>query len=1018
MLDALGRFCHRHNRLIVIAWLALMLAGFGIGSKVFDRLAESDYATPGSESVRGTELVEDVAGAGERVVVLVDGHDVDDPSLRTAVTEAVGDVRTQPHVLSAVDWYSTRTPSMRSEDGDASLVVVELDNALSGDAADEAHDLVSERMERLTAEVSGVDVKVGGTTAVFRDFTTQVEHDIRRGELIAFPITLVLLVLVFGGIVAALLPLVGTVGAIAGSLLALLGFTYVIDIDSNAISITTIMGLGLSIDYALLVVSRYREERGHGLDGRVATGRAIAAAGRTVCFSALTVAAALSGMFAFKTPMFHAFALAGISVIVIAALAALTLVPALLGLAGRWIKAPTRPVPDEGFFSRIARGTQKVAPLVAVVVAGLLLFAGSPFLDAKFGGIDHTALPRSSESRVVADAQEDRFPGGGSEPVSVVAEVPRAELATYGRDTVADLPGVDSVRASDLGNGVAVLDVYPDDPAADQPSEQAGEEVVRAIRADRPDFTIHVTGSAALLVDLKAEIAERLPWGLAIIGIATFLLLFLMTGSVLIPVKALLMDALSLGATFGMLVLVFQEGHLSDLLGFDPPGSLDLFVPILVFAFAFGLSMDYEVFLLSRIKEAYDATGDNKRAVATGLQRSGRIITSAALLIIVVCAGFVSGELVMIKQMGLAMCVAVAVDATLVRCLLVPATMTLLGRANWWSPRWLRAVHRRIGLHESPSLPGTAVAAPGVAAAASADGTAPPVRHVSHEIRTESGRVVPVRLVLRDDDGPVLVFWPALGVAARYYTRFADALADRGVSVALPDLPGQGDSTVEPRTSAIGYGSVLADDVPATLAAVREQLPGRRLLLGGSSLGGQLAVLYAAIRPDDVDGLVLVASGTAFFGGFPNVRRRLSVLGLSQFVGVTSRLSGHWPGDRFGFGGAQPAALMRDWARNARTGRYVVDGVDLDPLIARIRVPMLAVTMAGDHLAPTSSVDHLCGKLRGARVDRWHHAPDGPAPGHLGWARTPVAVADRVAAWVTAVPAASGAAPSAGARTP
>ncbi|MQA79859.1 MAG: alpha/beta fold hydrolase [Streptosporangiales bacterium] len=1003
MLDALGRFCHRHNRLIVIAWLALILVGFGIGSKVFDRLAESDYATPGSESVRGTDLVEDVAGAGERVVVLVDGHDVDDPSLRTAVTEAVGDVRTQPHVLSAVDWYSTRTPSMRSEDGEASLVLVELDNTLSGSAADEAHDLVRERLERLSDEVSGVDVKVGGTTAVFRDFTTQIEHDIRRGELIAFPITLVLLVLVFGGIVAALLPLVGTVGAVAGSLLALLGFTYVIDIDSNAISITTIMGLGLSIDYALLVVSRYREERGHGLDGRAATGRAIAAAGRTVCFSALTVAAALSGMFAFKTPMFHAFALAGISVIVIAALAALTLVPALLGLAGRWIKAPTRPVPDEGFFSRISRGTQKVAPLVAIVVAGLLLFAGSPFLDAKFGGVDHTALPRSSESRIVADAQEDRFPGGGSEPVSVVAEVPRAELGAYGRQTVADLPGVNRVRAGDLGNGVAVLDVYPDDPAAGQTREEAGEKVVRAIWADRPDFAVYVTGSAALLVDLKAEIADRLPWGLAIIGIATFLLLFLMTGSILIPVKALVMDALSLGATFGMLVLVFQEGHLSDLLGFDPPGSLDLFVPILVFAFAFGLSMDYEVFLLSRIKEAYDATGDNKRAVTIGLQRSGRIITSAALLIIVVCAGFVSGELVMIKQMGLAMCVAVAVDATLVRCLLVPATMSLLGRANWWAPRWLRRVHRRIGLHESPPPAGAtpSLAAPGLADPAPSDAAAPVVRHVTQQVPTASGRVVPVRMVLRDDDGPVLVFWPALGVAATYYTRFADALADRGISVALPDLPGQGDSTVEPRTASVGYGSLLATDVPDTLAAVRDLLPGRRLLVGGSSIGGQLAVLYAATHPDDVDGIVLVASGTAFFGGFPNVRRRLSVLGLSQFVDLTSRLSGHWPGDRFGFGGAQPAALMRDWARNARTGRYVVDGVDLDPLVARVRVPVLAITMAGDDLAPTSSVDHLCGKLRGARVDRWHHAPDGPAPGHLRWARNPGSVADRIAAWAT-----------------
>ncbi|MQA01368.1 MAG: alpha/beta fold hydrolase [Streptosporangiales bacterium] len=709
------------------------------------------------------------------------------------------------------------------------------------------------------------------------------------------------------------------------SLLALLGFSYVVGIDSNAISITTIMGLGLSIDYALLVVSRYREERGNGLPGENAASRTVAAAGRTVCFSALTVAAALSGLLAFKTEMFHAFAIAGISVIVVAGAAALTLVPALLGLAGRWVRVPTKPLPDDGFFSRVARGTQRVAPLVAVGVAALLLLAGTPFLGVKFGGVDASTLPKSAESRQVVEVQEDRFPGGDADPVQVVAEVSRATMADYGDDVVADLPGVDRVEARAVGNGVAVLDVHTEAATGDETDEEVGERVVRDIRDHPADFTSHVTGSAALLVDMKKEIGDRLPIGLGIIALTTFVLLFLMTGSLFIPLKAIVMDVLSLGATFGMLVLVFQEGHLSGLLNFDPPGSLDLFVPILVFAFAFGLSMDYEVFLLSRIKEAYDATGDNRRAVQLGLQRSGRIITSAALLIIVVCAGFVSADLVMIKQMGLAMCVAVAVDATFVRCLLVPATMSLLGQANWWAPRWLFRVHQRLGLHEHP-------ATPTVAGPPARDGEPVAVGASRQLVPTAAGHDVPPQVITGNGEGPVLLFWPALGVPAGYYARFGEALARHGVTVALADLPGQGDSTVDARYADYGYAELVDTDLAAAVAALRERFRGRRLLVGGNSIGGQLAVLYAAKHPGEVDGVVLVAAGTVYFAGFTAVQRRLAVLGYSQFVAAVSAVAGHWPGDRFDFGGRQPARLMRDWARNARSGQYRLGGVDYDQL--------------------------------------------------------------------------------------
>lgn len=275
--------------------------------------------------------------------------------------------------------------------------------------------------------------------------------------------------------------------------------------------------------------------------------------------------------------------------------------------------------------------------------------------------------------------------------------------------------------------------------------------------------------------------------------------------------------------------------------------------------------------------------------------------------------------------------------------------------------------------------------------------------HFLDTVPTGGHRTVPIRVFAADGDGPVLVFWPALGVPAGYYDRFASALADRGCSVVLADLPGQGDSTVDPRTASLGYADLLGSDYADTMAAVREHFPSSPLLVGGNSIGGQLAVLYAALHPDEVHGIVLVATGTVYFGSFGGVRGKLSVLGLSQFVAATARFAGHWPGDRFNFGGAQPGALMRDWARNGRTGRYVVGGVDLDPRIAAIRVPVLAITVDGDGLAPVRSVDHLCRKFRGARVDRWHHAPDGERPGHLKWARRPAAVADRVTAWLGAV---------------
>jgi RND superfamily putative drug exporter len=463
-----------------------------------------------------------------------------------------------------------------------------------------------------------------------------------------------------------------------------------------AVNVATMFGLGLGIDYGLLMVNRFREERSAGLDIEHAVERTVATAGVTVAFSALTVAVALCGLFVLDVPALHSIAAGGIGVVLAAMAAALTLAPALLAVAGRRI-GTGRGAPaatggaGHGYFARISRLVQRRAvPVIVVVGLGLAVVA-APLAHARFGRPDGRSLPRSSPSRQLWEIGHTQFPAQVAEPVTVVARTSSTDprLAAW-VDEVRALPGVRSV-AVDVGNGIPVIDVMP--AGGDQ--SDAAQRLVHTLRRDKPAFPVLVTGNAAELVDFKAALFGRLPVALAIVAFATLVLLFLMTGSVVVAVKALVMNALSLGATLGVLAWVFQEGHLSGVLGFDSTGSLDVLAPVLVLLFALGLSTDYEVFLLSRIKEVYERTGDNDTAVAEGLQHTGRIITSAALLIVVVFAGFATGGFLVIKELGLGLAVAVVVDATVVRTLLVPATMKLMGERNWWAPQPLRRLHRR-----------------------------------------------------------------------------------------------------------------------------------------------------------------------------------------------------------------------------------------------------------------------------------------------------------------------------------
>ncbi|MFF7989756.1 MMPL family transporter [Kitasatospora xanthocidica] len=703
-LAALGRFCFRHRRWVLGFWAAVLVVGVLIGGRVFEgSVAGASSAT--AEADRGGAVVAAADPAKGTVTAVVDGKPVGDPAVKAAVEKATAEITGLPGVSSALDAYGSgpAPAALRSADGTASLVTVRMaDTATSAQT-----DAVTQRLAALNG-AGGAHVTVGGDLVLQDEVKKQTEKDTRFGEMVTLPLTLVVMVLVFGGLAAASLPAIGAVASVGGALLAMFGFSKIMDIDTSVLPIATVLGLGLSIDYALLMVNRFREERGHGAGIAAAVERTAATAGRTVAFSGLTVAVALSGLFVFTSPVLGAVAAAGVSVVVIAVAAALTLVPALLGFAGSRIKTPAAPVPDEGFFSRTVRRVRKRAVAVALACVALLMAAGAPFLHAEMRNSGAAVLPASSAGRQVAETVDQRFPQVSAAPITVVVEGGAAVAQAYADEVVAKLPGVSGVRAvGPVSDAVSTIDVLVQgDPQGGQ-----AKHVVEELRADRGGLKTYVTGGAASVVDFQRELLSRGPWALGLVAAGTLVLLFLMTGSVVMPVKALLMNLLSLGASLGALTLVFQDGWFSGLLGFSSTGGLETFIPVLVFAFAFGLSMDYEVFLLARIKELRDKGHSCTRSVELGVQRSGRIITSAALLMVIVFAGFALGDMLMVKQMGIALAVAVAVDATLVRCLLVPAAMSLFGEFNWWAPAPLRRLHRRFGLSEHVELPEIGAAA-------------------------------------------------------------------------------------------------------------------------------------------------------------------------------------------------------------------------------------------------------------------------------------------------------------------
>jgi RND superfamily putative drug exporter len=667
------RFVIRRPVVVVLLWVAVVGAGFTTGIGVFDRLVSDVGGVPGSESDRAAELVRAIAPRPETVSAVITGRPADDPAMRSSVERAVADLRAQPGVAEVSD------PRPSTTTGQALSVQV----ALRPDSAEGTATAAADRLRQIEPGT----VTVAGGSLTDDEFDSQAQSDVQRAETLSLPVVLVLLLLIFGGLVAAGLPLLIAVVGIGTGFGILYAFSLVSDVSVYSIQVITMLSVGLAVDYALLMVNRFREERGRAPDLPTAVVRTTATAGRTVLFSGLIVSASLAGLVVFPDPFLRSMGFAGAAVVAVDMLAALTLLPALLVLLGRRIRA-SRPAPSSGgVFARVARGVQRRPALTLVVTAAGLAVLALPALDLRLSAGDPRLLPASSQTRALYEAQAVHFPDQNDpDPYVVLAGTSAASpaLAEF-RDRVAAVPGVTGVRVT-AAAGAIVLRAA----TSDQPSSDAAGRAVQAIRDLPAPFPVAVTGDAAELVDYRAMLADRLPWAAAVVVLASLALLFAFTGSVLLPIKAVLTNLLSIGAALGVVVWVFQ----GDL------GSINLTVPVLVAAIAFGLAMDYEMFLLSRIRERWLDGAGPRAAVAEGLQRTGRIVTSAALLLAVVFAGFLAGGFAPIKQVGLGLVLAIALDATVVRMLLVPATMTLVGRYNWWAPAPLRRLHKRFGARE------------------------------------------------------------------------------------------------------------------------------------------------------------------------------------------------------------------------------------------------------------------------------------------------------------------------------
>ena len=709
MFTAWGRIVVRYRRVVVlVAAVVTVFAGVW-GTQIFGQLGDGGFDDPNSESEQAVEAVYRAFGPTDpNLIVLINSptKTVDDPGYAADVTVAL-DTIPADSVVQVMSYFNTESPALVSQDRHSTyaLIILISQGAVGDNQLDVVRSALTDR---------GYDAKIGGATAVNKDINNTVGSDIGAAEAISMPILLVLLLFIFGSVVSALLPLLVGGIAILGSFAVLRLINNVTEVSIFAVNLVTLMGLGLAIDYGLLIVGRFREELAAGHDTATAVSRTIQTAGRTVAISALTVAVSLSGLAIFPLAFLKSMAYGGISAVVVSAISAVLVLPAVLAMLGpkieKWRVRKLRPVSTaathEGFWFRLAQSVMHRPGRYLLACGVVLAFLFIPFFGVQFGGIDQRVLPATAEPRLVSDTLASEFGATSDYPIIAAVSVTEPVDSAAGQAAIAayvsaleQVPGQAGVSVVGAAGTLAKVNVtFAGEPLGDAAKQLVGD--IRAVPAPPGVQSVLVGGATAQVVDRLDVIGARLPWMGLLIAATTFILLFFAFGSVILPVKAILMNVLSLGASLGVVTWIFQDGHLSGRLNFTSTGYVEATQPILVLAIVFGLSMDYEVFLLARIREQWDVTHDNRLSVATGLQQTGRIISSAACLIIVVIAAFSASSISFIKLIGIAMLVAIIVDALLVRMFVVPATMRLLGDLNWWAPRPLLAVWQRFGFRE------------------------------------------------------------------------------------------------------------------------------------------------------------------------------------------------------------------------------------------------------------------------------------------------------------------------------
>lgn len=706
MFDALARFADRRARRIGLFALAFFLLAAALGGSVADRLDPYGADDPATETARAEEELQEAGLRPTAVIAVVEDAPVEERGTRARVTALEEEARRQPDVASVEGYYSTGSRAFVARDGESTYFSVALQPT-----DDKEWQAAGADVAELLAEHPGV--LVGGPAVAQEQTNAQVEEDLRTAELLAFPLLFLLSLLFFRSLVAAVLPLMIGGLAIVGTFLILRLASEFGSISIFALNLTTALGLGLAIDYSLFVVSRYREEIAVSGPGLAAMRRVLATAGRTVFFSSLTVAVALASLLVFPQRFLYSMGLGGSLVALFAGLIALTVLPAVLTLLGDRVnagaprflqrRAATDARPDEqGFWYRLSRFVMRRPIPIATASAVFLIVLGLPFLGIKFNTVDATVLPESASARQAYEVVSAEFPPYRDTPIWIAVRGDDGDAAAV----AAEARGVDGIAAvappRRLRDDVFAVQAISANPFV----SDASEETVKALRElePPPGATVMITGATADFVDFQSSLADHLPIALAIVVLATLVILFLMTGSVVLPVKSLLMNLLNLSAVFGLLVLIFQDGRLEGVLDYTSPGAIEQTMPILLFAVAFGLSTDYAVFLLSRIKEARDNGASNSESVAIGLERTGRIVTAAALLFAVAMLAFATSQIIFIKENGVGTALAVLIDASIIRALLVPSLMALLGKWNWWAPAPLRRLHDRIGISEGAAL--------------------------------------------------------------------------------------------------------------------------------------------------------------------------------------------------------------------------------------------------------------------------------------------------------------------------